>query len=176
MPGNAKAKELVTVSDGTFTLLTMLCYWDVWQYPAVNNNGDSLTGMEKDQYKKDEPSTKFIDGSSKRTSWSNEGIAKFNVLMKEVKKDRNMTRKEWERMFQKHVMSTNESGSGERKATMQTVKLSIDDMSIDDNTEERTEKLLHGSNQSNSEEEEDEDNEATQARKLEPIKRGCKCS
>jgi hypothetical protein len=78
-----------------------------------------------------------MDVGSKRTNWSDEGIVKFNKLMREVIIDRNTAKgKEWESMFQKDVLSSDERGGGKRRATSNTVDPSIEDMSSEDESME----------------------------------------
>jgi hypothetical protein len=160
--GLSKVKDLVPSSDEAFTLVSVLSYWHVWQYQAANNNGDDLTGAEKDEYQKDEPKAKFMDVSSKRTSWSDEGIVKFNELMREVKIDRNTAKgKEWESMFQKHVLSSDESGGGKRRATSNTVDPSIEDMSSEDESNEAKRKRVTYKTDSDEEEKDGDIDEDT---------------
>jgi hypothetical protein len=85
------------------------------------------------------PSPIYIKENSQKSSWSNDGVTRFNELMEEVEKDRNSAKgKQFEIDFRSEMAGLSGNRGKTRKASSEMVQ-PRNDLSSDDDYDSRDE-------------------------------------
>jgi hypothetical protein len=132
--GNWKPSEVATTSDEALLLVAMDCYWNVW---AAKAKHESENGNR--EYPRNMPFPIYINKNSQKSSWSNDGVTRFNELMEEVEQDRNSAKgKQFEIDFQSEMVGSSGNRGKKRKASSKMVQ-PRNDLSSDDDYDSRDE-------------------------------------
>jgi hypothetical protein len=116
--GNRKPSEVTTTSEEALLLVAMDCYWNMW---ATKAKHESENGNR--EYPRNMPSPIYIKENSQKSSWSNNGVMRFNELMDEVEQDRNsLEGKQFEIEFQSEMAGLGGNRGKKRKASSEMVQ------------------------------------------------------
>lgn len=116
--GNRKPSEVATPSDEALLLVAMDCYWSVWGAKAKHEFEN-----KNKKYPPNMPSPLYMKTNSQKTSWTNEGVARFNEIKAQVEADRNSpVGRKFESDFQIEMATKSGNRGKKRKATSQVVQ------------------------------------------------------
>jgi hypothetical protein len=115
-------------------LVAMDCYWNMW---AAKAKHESENGNR--EYPRNMPSPIYIKENLQKSSWSNDGVTRFNELMEEVEQDQNSAEgKQFKIDFQLEMAGSSGNRGKKRKASSKMVQ-PRNDLSSDDDYDSRDE-------------------------------------